>query len=302
MFGFVICNRNNLKDSEYDRYRSAYCGLCMSLKKKYGNLARFALNYDMTFLATLLGSLYEGIDICKKEGYISETNKVCNSDSRDNAYQMSQIQQIRCILHPMKKKNILHNKYIDYAADMTILLMYYKCVDDIEDDGKVTAKVYKTLLKKAYKNIVDTYPRQTLCVKKSLEKFTELEKKGELTPDVATNLSGAMLSEIFVYKEDFFAENLRRFGYELGRFIYLIDATVDYEKDIKKASYNPLVYMNKKPNEMYEILEQAIGNATYYYEKLPIVEDENILNNILYNGVWQKYYMKINREVEKNGK
>jgi hypothetical protein len=284
MFGYVICNKNNLKVDEYERYRRSYCGLCISLKKKYGNISRLALNYDMTFLAILLNSLYKDFE-------------VVGNKEKDNSEE-----SIRCVLHPTKKRNILINRYIDYAADMTVLLMYYKCVDDIEDDGKVSARLYKRLLKKAYKKIAYKYPRQTDCVKKSLQKLSELDKLGELTPDIATNLSGVMLSEIFVYKEDFFAENLRQFGYELGRFIYLIDATVDYEKDIKKKSYNPLIDMKKTPEDMHDTLEQAIGNATYYFEKMPIITDENILKNVLYSGVWQKYNMKMNRKVEDNGK
>ena len=284
MFGYVICNRNDLEENEYKRYRSSYCGLCIALKKKYGNISRLALNYDMTFLAMMLNSLYNDLEVLsEEEKNYSEKN-------------------IRCVLHPTKNRNIFINRYLDYAADMTVLLMYYKCLDDIEDEGKLSAKMYKGVLNKAYKKIAHKYPRQTECVRKSLCKLSELEYSGELTPDMATNLSGVMLSEIFVYKEDYFAENLRQFGYELGRFIYLIDATVDYENDIKKKSYNPLIDMKKKPEDMHDILEQAIGNATYYFEKMPIITDESILRNVLYSGVWQKYYMKINRKVEKNGK
>ncbi|WP_369015126.1 DUF5685 family protein, partial [Klebsiella pneumoniae] len=40
--------------TEKDRFRAAYCGLCHTLGREYGFAARFLLNYDFTFLAVLL--------------------------------------------------------------------------------------------------------------------------------------------------------------------------------------------------------------------------------------------------------
>ena len=102
-----------------------------------------------------------------------------------------------------------------------------------------------------------------------------------------------MLSELFVYEEDFWSNSLRAFGYELGRFIYLMDAAMDYKKDMKTGNYNPLFEMKKKPEEMEPILGLPLGNAMEVFEKLPLVQDEHLLRNILYGGVWQQYYAKI---------
>ena len=44
MFGFVTINDNDLSDSERERYRSVYCGVCRALKRRFGQLPRFALN------------------------------------------------------------------------------------------------------------------------------------------------------------------------------------------------------------------------------------------------------------------
>ncbi|WP_417091661.1 DUF5685 family protein, partial [Marvinbryantia sp.] len=51
--------------------------------------------------------------------------------------------------------------------------------------------------------------------------------------------------------------------------------------------------MQKKPEEMEAVLTMAIGNATHQFEKLPLVQDEHLLKNILYGGVWQQYYARI---------
>lgn len=267
MFGTIICNKNDLTEEELKRYQSAYCGLCRAIKARYGQIERFSLNYDMTFLAILLNGLYEENNTSKK---------------------------IKCSFHPLSEKECFENKYIDYAADMTILLSYYKCMDDWADEKKRTGKLYGKLLQKDYERIAQQYPRQTECVKKSLEELAKIESDPKSIPDDAVNCSGKMLSEVFVFEEDFWSNALREFGFELGRFIYLMDATMDYEKDKKKNNYNPLFLMEKTPEEMEPLLTQAIGNAAYQFEKLPIIQDANILRNILYGGVWQPYYIKVN--------
>lgn len=274
MFGSIICNKKELTKEEQERYQSTYCGLCRAIKNRYGQLERMTLNYDMTFLAMFLNGLYEE----------------CNDEKI-----------IRCPVHPLKEQKIFENKYIDYAADMTILLSYYKCKDDWEDERKHSRKCYGDYLEKHIQGFKLEYPRQVTCVKESLEKLGRLEKSNSSIPDEIINCSGKMLSEIFVYQEDFWSESLRQFGYELGRFVYLMDAVLDYEHDKRKRNYNPLLVMNQKPEEMEPILIQAIGNATAIFEKLPILQDAGIMRNVLYGGVWQSYYAKIKGKEEKHG-
>ena len=38
-----------------------------------------------------------------------------------------------------------------------------------------------------------------------------------------------------------------------------------------------------------EYLELAMGRCTDYYERLPLVQDKALLDNILYSGVWVRY-------------
>ena len=60
--------------------------------------------------------------------------------------------------------------------------------------------------------------------------------------------------------------------------------------------------MGKKPDEIEELLTQILGKAAIQFEKLPIVQDADIIRNILYSGVWQEYYKKVKGEEEKIGK
>lgn len=274
MFGYIVGNKGSMSKEELGRYQGYYCGLCKALEKEYGQLERLGLSFDMTFLALFLSALYEP----------EEEQRKC-----------------RCIFHPMKEKQTISNEYVDYAAAMTIALTYHKCVDDWNDERKFISCKYAQFLKRSYKKVKETYPRQCQSIEDSLRHLSVIEKDTNATADDAINYGGMLMSELFIYKEDFWSNCLRSFGYELGRFIYLMDASMDYEQDIKKNNYNPLVKMNKKPAEMQVLLEMNIGNATEQFEKLPIVQDANLLRNILYGGVWQQYYEKLHGKEKKNG-
>lgn len=272
MFGYIICNKEGLEQQEIERYQSIYCGLCKTLGDKFGPMERMSLSYDMTFLALFLTSMYE-------------------PDEEET--------QFRCLIHPIRKKTAIENPYLDYAADMTIAVAYYKCIDDWEDEHKHISKKYSEILEKNYRKVQVKYPRQCECIAKSIRELKLVENDGEATPDEAVNCSGRMMSELFVYKEDFWSNSLRTFGYELGRFIYLMDAAMDYKKDLKKGNYNPLIKMQRQPEEMEEIMTLAIGRATEEFEKLPIVQDDHLIRNILYGGVWQQYYAMLHGKEKK---
>lgn len=274
MFGFVVSHKASLTPEELHRYQGYYCGLCKALEKEFGQLERLGLNFDMTFLAIFLSALYEP----------EEEERSC-----------------KCVFHPLKAKPVISTEYVDYAAAMTIALTYYKCMDDWNDERKFFSLKYARILKKSYEKVREKYPRQCKGIEDSLRQLSIIENSKDATADDAINYGGMLMSELFIYKEDFWSNCLRSFGYELGRFIYLMDAVIDYEEDVKKDNYNPLVLMNKKPEEMKEFLEMMIGNATEQFEKLPIVQDANILRNILYGGVWQKYYERVHEKEKANG-
>lgn len=275
MFGFVICNKETLNKEEIARYQGIYCGLCKCLRERFGQLAGMTLTYDMTFLILFLTSLYEPEE---------------------------SIQKFRCAVHPVRSKLALENQFTEYAADMTIALTYHKMLDDWRDDqSKVKYQVAKQL-RDSYREVKKRWPRQCEMIEKSLRELHFIENSRESSPDEAVNCSGKMMMELFVYKEDFWSNSLREFGFELGRFIYLMDAAIDYKKDQKKGSYNPLFRMDKTPEEAIDILTMSIGNAAEQFEKLPLIQDENLLKNILYGGVWQQYYAKIQGKGKSDGK
>jgi hypothetical protein len=209
-------------------------------------------------------------------------------------------QEFRCCVHPAHKKKAVTDKFTDYAADMTVLLAYFKCQDDWQDEHNLAAHIYGGELKKYCREIRERWPRQYRVIEEEIRNLTLIEQTDTTMPDNAVNCMGRLTAELFVVEEDFWSDQLRQFGYDLGRFIYLMDAAMDYQKDVKKKNYNPLILMKKTPDEMEEILSTIIGGAARQFEELPLVQDLHLLRNILYGGVWQQYYAGKSRKEKEN--
>ena len=268
MFGFVTANLKELTEEAKSRYQSVYCGICKRIGTQCSQTARLCLSYDMAFLALLLMSLYEPEETTIFTG---------------------------CILHPVKSKNWQDNPYIRYCADMNVALAYYKALDDRQDEGHLSAKTMVALLEKDCAAIAARYPRQCDAMARCIAQLNQLEKENCTNPDEPSGCFGALMGELLVYQEDLWAPTLRKMGQALGRFIYLADAAADYRKDKKRGSYNPYIAMGMEEDretwKQYLVLTMA--RCTDYYERLPLVQDKDILDNILYSGIWVEYRRKM---------
>jgi hypothetical protein len=265
MFGYVNVYKPELKMKDFYKYKAYYCGLCKTLKDKYGRFGQMTLSYDMTFLILLLTSLYE-----------SETIKLQN----------------RCIVHPVKKHDTLVNEITEYVADMNIALSYHHLMDDWQDEKNIAGLAGASALKSHYKRINNQYPRQCKVISESLRQLQDCERRGETNIDLVSRCFGELMAELFVYQEDRWEESLRKIGFYLGKYIYILDAYDDMEKDRKHNSYNP--FLSDKAKETFDedcksILTMMMAQCTKEFEKLPCLLDIDILRNILYDGVWTKF-------------
>ena len=139
----------------------------------------------------------------------------------------------------------------------------------------------------------DKTPREELE-----QEVLELEKAGCANPDEPAGAFGAMMAQLLTVADDLWAPTLRQLGDSLGRFIYLLDAALDYDKDKRKGKYNPYLAMGtgKDWPRWEEYLVLAMGRCTDSFERLPLVQDKAILDNILYSGVWMNYRRKRKEE------
>ncbi|MBE5856940.1 MAG: hypothetical protein E7296_05125 [Lachnospiraceae bacterium] len=277
MFGYIIINKGELKFKEFDVYQGYYCGLCRVLKEKYGIKGQMTLSYDMTFLAMLLSDLYE-----------PELTRGTT----------------KCIVHPFEKHPTIRTEFTEYAADMNILLTYYKCLDDWNDDRKADRKLLSDMLCGAVYKIRNKYPEKADLIRRTLDKISEKEKQKVRDVDEMSALFGEILGTIFSYRDDEWADELYTIGNNLGRFIYIMDAYEDIEDDIKKNRYNPFIddYGNPEFDEdIQKVLTKMMSECCRAFELLPIINDIDILRNILYSGVWSRYELvrnKRNKEEE----
>lgn len=264
MFGYVTANYQELSKEQQARYGAVYCGICRRIREQSGGAARLGLRYDMAFLSLLLMSLYEPEEEQGKNG---------------------------CVLHPINHRPWIDNQFVRYAADMNVALAYYNCMDDWEDDGKRSAKAMAKVFAPHLSEIRERYPRQCQAIVKCMEGLGQKEREKCQNPDAVAGDFGALMAELLVYEEDLWASDLRILGDSLGRFIYLLDAALDYDKDAKKGRYNPYLAMGtgKNPARWEEYLVLTMGRATEAFERLPLVQDKALLDNILYSGVWVSF-------------
>lgn len=289
MFGYVTICEPELKMKDWRKYRAYYCGLCKTLRERHGHLGQMTLSYDMTFAVILLTSLYES------EPTVSEH---------------------RCKTHPLKKQKMLQNEMTEYCADMNVLLTYYHMKDNWEDEKKFSGLAGAAALKGKAENIAQRYPRQSRVILQELKNLAAYEAADSQNIDEPAGCFGRLMAELFVYREDAWEKTLREIGFFLGKFIYIMDAYEDLEKDMQEGCYNPLRKLYEEnhgktaPDESkagskeqesvsrmadvydtrcYEMLCMMIAETSAAFEKLPCLWDEDILRNILYAGVWAKF-------------
>ena len=267
MFGYIAINKAEMKFKDYDVYHSYYCGLCKRLKECYGIRGQVTLSFDMTFLIVLLTGLYE-----------PETRTDVEN----------------CIAHPFKKHTARTNQFTDYAAAVNLILTYYKCKDDWEDDRDRRKYISARLLRSQMRQLQKEYPAKMTAVSSNLRKLTALEQKNEQNIDLMAGLFGNIMAELFAYRKDEWERSLRKIGFFLGKFIYLMDAYEDVEHDIQSDNYNPFrdAYQNQPDfaENSRKLMTLMMAECSREFEKLPILLHIDILRNILYSGVWCRYY------------
>lgn len=265
MFGYVRIRKPELKVKDYELYRGVYCGLCSVLKRKYGFLGQVTLTYDMTFLILLLSSVYD-IPMEKRTE--------------------------RCMVHPGRKHLSLENEVTEYAAHLNLLFAYYHFQDDSKDEKSKKAWLGEKLYYGKQKRAIRYVTKKQEFVEECLLSLSELENQQEKDIRKLADCFGKLLAGLFDYRQDGMSGYLKELGYHLGRFIYIMDAYDDLEEDEKKGCFNPFLDRSGQVDfdkwvEGMLLDEMAAAGAAF--QKLPCLEYADILGNILYAGVWNRY-------------
>ncbi|MDE6676844.1 MAG: hypothetical protein K2K12_03940 [Clostridia bacterium] len=240
MFGYVRYDYPNLYIKDLMLYKALYCGLCKSIGKACGNAARVGLTYDFTFLSALLHNM-TGTDI--------------------------KVEKQNCFEHCFKKRPIAKvDELTKELGALNTVMLYYKLTDDIVDGGKGRGK--RIWFKKGFKRAKKKYPALVEIVERYMTEQAKTEQAKTASPDAAADPSACMMREISVhFLKERATEATGELFYELGKWVYLIDALDDYDKDLKKKNYNPFV-LSYGSKSKAELMEKNGGEISFLFDTL----------------------------------
>lgn len=268
MFGYVIPDKPNMLIKDYGVYRAYYCGMCRAIGKRSGQAMRLTLNYDITLLALF------AVNIKKAKPKFSER---------------------RCAVHPIVKREIA-DCYEVFAtvADINAILGYHKAKDDVCDERGVGKRLAKSFVAPYRKRAAKRLPEFDRVCSEQYEELRKLEQAGETSLDRLAHPFASIMSE--AGKTVGGDENFLRLCYNLGRWIYFLDAADDLKEDLEKGRFNPFAaglsageLTEEKAVEIKEKAKSLLNAAAYVikeiYNAMEITVSEGALSNIIYLGL-----------------
>ncbi len=272
MFGYLKPYRPELKIREAETYKAVYCGLCHELGKSFGPFARLTLSYDFAFLSLVGMSIRQEGEAC--------------------------FGKCRCIAHPVRKQACcLPGKVQTFSAAAAMVLFYYKIRDDLADRGfrkRLRAFLllpYAKFVRKRALAVCGQASEVDAAAVRMTEAQQKLEAEGCSSVDRAAEPTAAFLSAVlgtFLSGDETQAVVLRRFGYLLGRYIYLCDALDDLEDDRKAGNYNPFLCAEDSADAAERAkgsLYLTVAEAGAAYDLLETGQFNGILENIVFLGL-----------------
>ncbi len=220
MFGYIKPQKSELLVREFEEYGAVYCELCRRLGKDYGPAARLVLNYDCTFYAVLLLAV---------------------SGKRNLRFRRG-----RCVVNPLKRCGFCVEEGGEFtaASALTVILAYCKMRDDIADSGFWKGLLFRAaspFLAAMHRKAARRFPALEKAAADAMKEQALAERSGDPGADRAAEPTARMLSRIFgqIGGAGETPRVLRETGYYLGRWVYLMDAADDMEKDIGRKAFNP---------------------------------------------------------------
>ncbi len=274
MLGYVRAYKPELRFREYDLYRGVYCSICKRLLRAYSPPAQLFLSYDITLLAIVLMAV-RGEDAALKE--------TC------------------CCYNPLKKCHAClgADQTLDFCADVSVIMAYHKLRDNIQDKsffGRLVAYLLLPIVSLMHRKAARRQPEAEKIAARAMEKQSETEKNEASSTDAAADPTATALAELLLLGTDGEGdvEKLRRFGYLLGRYVYLIDAVDDVTDDLKSGGFNPLkkkyVELQGEADGFYDyarqLLDLNIGELVRCFEGIELQSYGDIIYNVLFYGLY----------------
>lgn len=268
MFGYINPSTPNLFIKDDILYKALYCGMCKSIGKGCGNVARGALTYDTAFMSALL-------------------HNIKNCDVK--------IEKRRCILHLIKRRPMAREDELSVIIGcMNTVLAYHKLLDDRQDGEK--KGMFSFVFRRGYRRAVRKHPEIGRIVEECMLSQRELEKSGCSIIEQACEPTAEMMRRLSDYAlGEYATEDTGALMYDIGKWIYLADALDDYDKDVKKGRYNVLFNAFGKDtkaeavaafgdeinfifNALFADMRQRLGGIKFYFNR-------DLTDNIILIGI-----------------
>ena len=284
MFGYVKPDFPYLYMKDNVLQRAMYCGLCKGIGKCCGNCARMTLSFDMSFFSALAHNI-AGIDV--------------------------EIKKERCIAHWFMKRAVAQpDALTERIAALNVIMAYWKVCDDIADNGK--GKFKRLFLRRAYKKALKHNADLDDVVRRKIVALSALEKQNCDSVDRVADCFASMMEEAgsrIVGKEKA-TDEVKSLFYNVGKWVYLIDAMDDYDKDAKTGNYNPFRYAYagaktraelwaKHGNEIAYVFDSLFGCIREDVQNVKFAFNHDLTDNILLRGMPRVTASVINKEYKK---
>ncbi len=268
MFGYVRADTPYLYIKDETLYKAMYCGLCKGIAEVCGHSARMGLSYDVTFLSVALHNI-AGVDV--------------------------KIEKAHCLTHCIRSRAMANvDELTRKLGALNTTLVYYKYTDDIADGDKGRGK--RLWFKKGFKRVKKKYPEVEKIVRENLQAQEEVEKAAVDSVDRAADATATMLQQFSAYAlGEKASEHTNRLFYAVGKWIYLIDALDDYDKDVKKGAYNPFLLafkapckeslMEKNGEDVRFVFENIFCDIRESLQEIPFRFNRDLSDNILLRGL-----------------
>ena len=258
MFGYLQVQKSELLVREWEAYQSVYCGLCKQMGRDYSFLARLSLSYDCTFYAMLLMSLRRSC-----EGF-------------DNG---------RCTFNPLKKcRFALCGQCLQQGGgvfgDLGILQIAGRSVRQ-RLFKRLLVRLVKPFFSRWHKKAARNYPELETLAAQMMQAQRQTEQDSACGIDAAAHPTGDMLGSVLRLEaqDDMQERVFYEFGYQIGRWIYLMDAADDLDDDVKRGGFNPFRNYTGDDLRAYQTatLNQSLARAADAYQLITLIDFRGIL-------------------------
>ena len=232
MFGYVRPAADRLTQEQTDLFRSAYCGLCRTLGRRYGLPARMILNYDLAIL--LAGG--SGFSCARH----------------------------RCPVHPIRGCPCgEENPALDAAADLSVILTWWQLRDGVTDHGFFGGLKYRLaalLLRRSYRKAARLRPDFDRLVQGCLGELAALERENCPSIDRPADTFARLLDDFYQGREQ--ADRVRQKGQDLMKA-----ATAARDRVRRKLALQEKEYAAAQDREPLRLAGELITANLYRLER-----------------------------------